>query len=106
MSAREPGYAYIWEYIVREDRVAEFEHAYGGDGDWVALFRRAPGYLRTVLHRDRRDPHRYVTVDYWESAEAWEAFRTAMSAEFEVIDAQCEDYTLEEREIGVFDSIG
>ena len=53
MGGEEPGYAYIWEYTVRPERVAEFEQAYGPDGEWVRLFRRAGGYVRTELHRDR-----------------------------------------------------
>lgn len=99
------GYAYIWEYRVRPEHVAEFERAYAPDGDWVQLFRHADGYLRTELHRDRRQSHRYVTIDYWESAEAWETFRGRMSQEFEALDARCDGYTLEETEIGRFDPV-
>lgn len=102
MQSPRPGYAYIWEYTVHPQRARGFEQAYGPDGPWVTLFRGAPGYVRTELHQDRRNPHRYVTIDYWESVEAWEAFRSGASKEFEAIDAECEGYTLEEREIGVF----
>jgi len=102
MPVDRPGYAYVWEYSVRPDRVAEFEEAYGPGGAWVRLFERASGYLRTELLRDRRSATRYVTVDYWESAEAWVTFRRTRSAEFEAIDARCEALTLDEREIGVF----
>lgn len=96
----------MWEYVVRPGCVAEFEEAYGPDGVWVELFRRAEGYVGTELHRDRRDGNRYVTIDYWESAEAWEGFREEMAAEFEAIDARCERLTLTEREIGRLDRIG
>ncbi len=99
------GYAYIWEYAVRPERVTEFEDAYGPNGAWVELFRRAKGYVRTEFHRDRNDPNRYLTIDYWDSAEAWEAFRNDMASEFEAIDARCEGFTLEEREIGRFDPV-
>lgn len=96
------GYAYVWEYSVRPERVAEFEEAYGPNGLWVQLFRRAEGHVRTELHRDRGNPLRYLTIDYWESAEAWETFRASLSSEFEATDARCEDFTLEERELGRF----
>lgn len=103
MTAKKPGYVYLWEYTVEPRFVAEFERAYGPDGAWVALFERAKGYLRTELHRDRRNEHRYLTIDYWESAEAWEAFRKSMSSEFEAIDSACEKFTVREQEIGRFD---
>ena len=105
MASRESRYAYIWEYTVRPECVPDFEEAYGPNGPWVGLFRRAWGYVRTELHRDRRNANRYVTIDYWESVEAWEAFRSSKSSEFEAIDARCEAFTLEEREIGQLDPV-
>lgn len=102
MSVQTPGYVYIWEYTVWPEHVADFEKAYGPHGAWVTLFKRARGYLQTELHRNRNMPNRYVTIDYWESLEAWYSFRTAFSAEFDAIDAQCEYFTREEREVGRF----
>jgi heme-degrading monooxygenase HmoA len=101
-----PRFAYIWEYRVRPERALDFERAYGPTGPWVALFRRAPGYQRTELHRDRHAPYRYVTIDYWDSPEAWEDFRKALSADFEALDASCEDLTLEEHEIARVEPVG
>ena len=98
----EPGYAYMWEFRVRPERLHEFLRAYGSQGEWVRLFGRGEGYLRTELHQDREDPHRFVTIDYWRSAEDWSAFRSSFAAEFATLDARCEDLTLEERRIGVF----
>lgn len=98
-------YSYVWEYEVREGCERAFEEAYGPEGTWVELFRRAPGYLRTELLRDREHPRRYLTVDSWESAEAWRSFREALGAEFEEIDARCEDLTVLERELGTFDRL-
>jgi heme-degrading monooxygenase HmoA len=106
MRKEKPGYAYIWEYTVRQGCVDEFERAYGPSGAWVELFARASGYIRTELHRDRATPNRYVTIDYWDSAASWEAFRSDMSAEFEAIDSRCEKLTLAEREIGRLDPVG
>jgi quinol monooxygenase YgiN len=100
MTSQSLGYVYIWEYTVLPERVVDFERAYGPDGAWVALFKRANGYIRTELYQDRHISNRYLTIDCWESKEAWQAFRTVLSAEFEAIDAQCEGFTLEEREIG------
>lgn len=93
---------YAWEYRVAEEDQVAFLEAYGESGSWVALFRDAPGYLHTELHRDRRDPQRFVTLDYWESESAWRRFREERAREFEALDARCERLTLEEREIGRF----
>lgn len=95
-------YMYAWEYEVDPRYVAEFLAAYGPTGTWVALFREQTGYIRTELHRDRKNPNRYLTLDYWTSAAAWEIFRVERAEDFERIDEECEQYTLDEREIGRF----
>jgi heme-degrading monooxygenase HmoA len=94
---------YAWEFEVAPEHQAAFVRAYGPDGDWVRLFRRAPGYVRTELLRDLARPARFVTLDHWESPEAFAAFRARYAAEFEAIDARCQALTLSEREIGRFE---
>jgi quinol monooxygenase YgiN len=100
-----PGYACVWEFRVAPERAAAFEQAYGPAGDWVQLFRRSPGYLRSELHRDLRDPLRYLTVDYWESRAAAEAFRARFAPEYEALDTRCEALTRSETEIGRFEPL-
>jgi heme-degrading monooxygenase HmoA len=92
----------MWEYLVTPERVSVFERAYGPSGDWIRLFRRAAGYVRTELHRDRSKPNRFITVDYWESESAFHTFRSRFSKEFEALDAKCEELTTLERELGRF----
>lgn len=99
-------YMYAWEYQVAEENVERFLTAYGEQGEWVSLMKGAPGYRRTELYRDRRDPSRFVTLDYWDSESAWRRFREERSREFEELDARCEQLTLLEREIGRFDPAG
>ncbi len=99
------GYAYIWEYEVPVEHGGAFERAYGPEGDWVRLFRGAPGYVRTELHRDRARPGRYVTIDWWESEADWRAFREGRAREFEQLDARCAALTTREAEIGRFDAV-
>lgn len=99
------GYVYAWEFLVEPSQLEAFERAYGPDGEWVSLFRRADGYLRTELYRDRSQPARYVTVDHWRSKADWEAFRARHAREFEALDARCEELTLSEREIGRFEPV-
>lgn len=97
-------YVYLWEFTVAPEHVGAFERAYGRDGEWVRLFRRAHGYLRTELHRDRVNPLRYLTIDYWESEAAYEAFRTQFATEFAALDKNCAEWTTSEREIGRFEA--
>lgn len=99
------GFSYIWEFKVRPERLAEFEAAYGPDGDWVRLFRRDPAYLGTDLLRDREDPHRFLTVDRWSSREACLAFRERFRADYGALDARCAGLTLSERPLGDFDRV-
>jgi GNAT superfamily N-acetyltransferase/heme-degrading monooxygenase HmoA len=95
-------YVYAWEYRVRPEATTEFERVYGPAGDWVALFRRAPGYLETRLLRDLSAPGRYVTIDRWRCAADFRAFRARFAAEFEALDRRCELLTLDERPLGRF----
>jgi heme-degrading monooxygenase HmoA len=64
--------ALVFSYEVREP--AEFESAYGPEGAWAAFFRQGRGYIGTELLRDVETPGRYLVVDRWESAEAYNAF--------------------------------
>jgi len=96
---------YVWEYEVLPGKEPEFVAAYGPRGSWAELFRRNAGYIRTELHRDRGNPRRFVTLDYWESAEHWDRFRRECSTEFEELDSRFEELTVSEREIGRFGRI-
>jgi heme-degrading monooxygenase HmoA len=95
-------YATLWEFTVDAARQAEFEARYGPDGDWALLFRQAPGYRGTELLRDRSDARRYVTIDRWESLEAFQAFHARFGAEYARLDRECEGLTAREAKIGEF----
>ena len=92
----------IWRFQARPDRLTEFRSAYGALGEWARLFRRARGYLGTELLESITDPTAYVTVDRWESAEAWEAFLRAWRDDYAALDRRCEPLTLAEAEVGTF----
>ena len=47
---------------------------YGPDGEWAQFFRPGRGYIGTELLRDIELPSRYLVIDRWESAEAYNAF--------------------------------
>jgi heme-degrading monooxygenase HmoA len=95
-------FARLWEFSVVPLRQAEFERHYGPDGSWVQLFRRAPGYLGTELLHDRADSLRYVTIDRWQSAEDWQAFRLRFSEQYEALDRRCEELTAREAPLGEY----
>ena len=53
---------------------AAFERVYGHDGAWAEFFRPGRGYIGTELLRDVETPGRYLVIDRWESADAYNAF--------------------------------
>ena len=61
---------------------AEFERVYGTDGEWAEFFRPARGYIGTELLRDGEAPGRYLVIDRWESAEAYNDFVAANRDEY------------------------
>ncbi len=96
------GFAYMWEFLVKPDSVGRFTKLYGPDGEWVRLFMKAEGYIRTELHRDVHQPLRFVTVDYWRSRGHCERFRADFAPELAAIDRTGEALTEVERLIGEF----
>jgi heme-degrading monooxygenase HmoA len=64
--------ALVFSYNVHD--AAEFERVYGMDGEWAAFFNGARGYIGTELLRDTETPGRYLVIDRWESADAYNAF--------------------------------
>jgi heme-degrading monooxygenase HmoA len=95
-------YCYLWEFQVRAERQSEFERHYGPAGAWVALFRQAPGYIETLLLRDRSQGLRYVTIDRWESIESYRLFRARFARQYEELDRLCEGLTTHEAPLGEF----
>ena len=96
-------FCYIWEFQVNPLKIDEFESAYGPDGVWTRLFKKAPEYIRTDLLKDPVQTNRYLTVDYWVDRQAYKRFSLDFRAEFESLDRACEEYTKSERHIGEFE---
>ena len=88
----------LWRFRARAGCEAEFEAAYGDGGTWSSLFREAPGYLGTDLLRSRDGT--YLSMDRWQSEEAYRSFRDARRAEYDALDAACAPLTDEETELG------
>lgn len=72
--------ALVFSYEARD--APAFESAYGPNGDWAQFFRSGRGYIGTELLRDVETPGRYLVVDRWESAEAYNAFAAEHREEY------------------------
>jgi heme-degrading monooxygenase HmoA len=72
--------ALVFSYEVRD--TAQFEAVYGPAGEWAAFFKDARGYIGTELLRDVETPGRYLVVDRWESAEAYNTFANERREEY------------------------
>jgi len=64
--------ALVFSYEVREPET--FDRVYGADGEWARFFRQGAGYIGTELLRDVELPGRYLVIDRWESADAYNSF--------------------------------
>ena len=92
----------VWEFRVQPGQAAGFERAYSPEGDWARLFRRSSAYHGTELLRDPDDPQRYLTLDRWDGASDFEAFKAGNGDDYHALDAACEPLCSEERFVGRF----
>ena len=93
----------LWEFEVKSGSEELFEQAYGPEGEWVRLFRRDARYRGTRLLRDVGRERVYVTMDMWESREAYDEFREKYAAEYAEIDRKCEGLTVTEMHLSAND---
>ena len=93
-------YVIVWQF--RTDAPVEFERHYGSGGTWARLFRRSPDYVRTDLLRSSSG---YLTLDWWTSRAAYDAFRVEHAARYAEIDAMCETLTTFEEKIGEYEEV-
>ena len=92
----------LWEFEVKSGCEELFEQAYGPEGEWVRLFRRDARYRGTRLLRDAVRQRVYVTIDEWESQEAYAEFQGNHAAEYAKIDKKCESLTAGESHLASF----
>jgi quinol monooxygenase YgiN len=95
----------LWAFEVPASCDAEFRRHYGPDGTWVQLFRQDPAYLETLLLKDTDVPGRYVTVDRWQSASAYDDFRRRHAGPYDALDQLCESLTTGEVRLGAFEPL-
>ena len=96
-------YVILWEYRAKADCVAEFEKIYGATGAWIELFQHGRGYLGTELLRSPTD--HYLTIDRWESKQAYELFLSDWQRDYEALDARCERLIEQETLLGKWETV-
>lgn len=94
----------LWSFDVEAAHAPDFERTYGAQGDWARLFARSPDYLGTELLKDTLRPGRYLTLDRWRSAAAFESFKRQWKAEYDALDVRCDALTTSETPLGAFDA--
>ncbi|MHA6204942.1 antibiotic biosynthesis monooxygenase family protein [Dyella soli] len=98
-------YAIVWEFLVPEAHRTDFEAAYGPHGLWAQLFARAPGFLEVRLLRSHERSGRYFTIDRWQSAMAFEDFKSHFAKEYQALDRRLEGLASSEAPLGRFDEM-
>ena len=93
----------VFSYEARDP--TEFERVYGTEGEWAAFFRVGTGYVGTELLRDREQPGRYLVLDRWESAEAYNAFVEANREEYMARVDDTRVYYDQELRLGTFENV-
>ncbi len=95
-------YLTIWKYKVKRDKISEFEKLYGNKGEWVKLFKKYPGYIKTDLIKDISNKNIYITLDYWKSEKDYRKFKEKTVNEYSAIDLIGDDLTESEEYLGEF----
>jgi heme-degrading monooxygenase HmoA len=93
----------VFSYEAREPE--RFEQVYGPEGEWAQFFRQGDGYVGTELLRDVETAGRYLVVDRWESADAYNAFVAANQAEFARRVDDTRIYYEQELRLGTFENV-
>ncbi len=95
--------ALVFRYEVLE--AEEFERAFGPEGDWAKFFRQGRGYIGTELLRDVDEPDRYLVIDRWESADAYNAFLAEHGDEYMRRADESRFHYVQELRFGTFENV-
>lgn len=95
----------VWEYRVRDEFLPQFKEVYASDGDWVKLFNKTRGFIKTELIQDVRDNNRFITIDYWDSRSDFMNMREQAGPEYQDLDIRTEKFTISETHLGYFEGV-
>ena len=97
--------AVVWQFDVRAETAAEFEHMYGADGDWTKLSRRSRSFLGSSFLRDIGNETRYMLVEYWGEMVVYEKHQADFSDELQRLEQVRERLVDRMETIGVFTAL-
>ncbi|HEY3486401.1 MAG TPA: antibiotic biosynthesis monooxygenase [Ilumatobacteraceae bacterium] len=97
-------FAIVWKYQVTDANAVAFERAYGPEGEWVRLFRTAPGFVGTDLVRGDQ-PGVYVTIDRWHQRDDFDRFLEHHREPYDRLDREFESLTESEELIARGDAV-
>ena len=92
-------YVIVWKYQILADAEMDFRRAYGPDGDWARLFAKHEGFVGTELIT-AEEPRHYLTIDRWESEEAFIAYLDLDREEYRRLDQRFDAFTVSEELVG------
>ena len=95
--------ALVFRYEVRDPE--QFERVYGPEGEWAQFFRDGQGYIGTELLHDLEEPERYLVIDRWESADAYNAFLAEHHDEYLRRSDETRMHYLQELRFGTFENV-
>jgi heme-degrading monooxygenase HmoA len=95
--------ALVFRYEVRDPE--GFEQVYGPEGEWARFFRQGRGYIGTELLHDVEEPERYLVIDRWESAGAYNAFLADHQDEYMRRADESRFHYLQELRFGTFENV-
>jgi heme-degrading monooxygenase HmoA len=95
--------ALVFRYETRDPE--QFERVYGPDGEWAQFFRRGGGYVGTELLHDVDEPDRFLVIDRWESADAYNTFLSEYQAEYLRRSEEAGFHYVQELRFGTFENV-
>jgi heme-degrading monooxygenase HmoA len=95
--------ALVFRYEVRDPE--QFERVYGSNGEWAQFFRGGAGYIGTELLRDLEEPERYLVIDRWQSADAYNAFLEEHREEYLRRSDETRFHYVQELRFGTFENV-
>jgi len=95
--------ALVFRYEVRDPM--QFEAVYGPEGEWAQFFREGRGYIGTELLHDVEEAERYLVIDRWESADAYNAFLAERRDEYLRRSDETRMLYLQELRFGTFENV-
>ena len=97
-------YVILWEYETAPGKAEAFREAYGPEGLWARLFRRAEGFIGVELLSDPQGGSRFLTLDRWRSRADFDAFKADFGHPYEALDGELQDLTARETRLGGFEA--